>query len=216
MKIKTNDGDMNVAGQGQGIFNSVGAGLGIASFLGMGANNGCGNNNGFLGGLFGNNNCGGCPVNQKELAYAIELATAREEDAKIFNEARRNDEKIAGVVKEVTDGLIKVGVAVAENSKELGCLKVKVENNREAAKAYTDSEVRHEAQLRKAADENLASWTTAELCKKIDGKLTINGDDICWHKCHPVLEQCSCGSETNPFNIKVVTDAVMAALNAKK
>ena len=208
MKIKTNEGDMNVTGYGQGIYNSVGASLGIASFLGMGANNGgCCNNGGLLGGLFGGNNhngCCGCPVDQKELHYAIELAscrgreyaleTARAEDAKIFAEARRSDDKIAGVVKEVTDGLIKVGVAVAENSKELECLKVEVKRNREEARSYTDAAVAHESQIRTLSDTNLKAYVDNALCHKIDGVLRIDGSQICYNP-------CPCGKETDPFYV---------------
>lgn len=217
MKIKTNDGEMNVTGYGQGVYNTVGASAGIAALLGLGNNNGCGNNGGLLGNLFGgnNNNCCGCPVSEKELRYASALAacqahsdalaTAREEDAKIFRESRRSDERIESVVKDTTEALIKTGVAVAENSKALECLKVEVQRNREEAKSYTDNRVTQEAQLRKAADDNIAAWTQAELNKKISGHLTINGDDICYHSCKPVMCNSNCmGTQLNPV---VVTEA---------
>ena len=227
--------EMNVTSQGQGTYNTVGASLGIASFLGMGANgNGCGGG-GLLGNLFGNNNnhCCSCPVDQKELAYAIELAscrgreyalaTAREEDAKIFGEARRNDDKIAAVLKETNTGLIAIGNGVTRLDSKVACIEERLnwmqkedERNLREAKDYTDTRVNAEAQLRKAGDENVAAWTQKELCHKIDGELTINGDQVCYHRCKPILEQCSCGSESNPFNVKVITDAFLAALATKK
>lgn len=232
MVLKGMDGqEHKVTSQGQGTLNTVLGSLGTASFLGMGANgNGC-NGSGLLGNLFGNN-CHSCPVDQKELAYAIELAscrgreyalaTAREEDAKIFNEARRNDDKIAGVVKEVTQGLIAVGNGVSRLDSKVSCIEERLnwmqkedERNLREAKNYTDTRVNAEAQLRKAGDENVAAWASKELCRKIDGELTINGDQVCYHGCKPVLQQCPCGTETNPINIKVLADALLKAVKEK-
>ena len=214
MKIKTQDGEMNVTGQNQGTYNTIAGSLGLASFLGMGAQNGC-NGNGFLGNLFGgnNNNCCGCPATQKELYYATALAQsqsdryseqiARQEAEKAFLESRRVDDKISAVVKETTDNLIKTGVAVAENAKALECLKVEVGRNREEARTYTDNRVSPEAQLRKAADDNLASWVNSELCKKIEGVLRIDGSQICY-------DPCPCGKESDPFYVSQVKSSAKA------
>lgn len=85
--VKSTDGyDVKVPSQGQVSYNSVAGSLGIASFLGLNANNilgGCGN-----GGLFGgwgrNGNCGcspaDMPVTRYEMAMQNELAA---KDSKI-------------------------------------------------------------------------------------------------------------------------------------
>ena len=205
MKIKTNDGEYNVASQGVG---GTALGLGIAgTALGlMNGNGGCGNN-GLFGGLFGsnnNNNCCGCVVHEKELNYAAALAQcqseryseqiARQEAEKAFLESRRVDDKISAVVKETTDNLIKTGVAVAENAKALECLKIAVERNREEAKSYTDAAISHESQIRTLSDTNLKGYFDKELCKKIDGVLRIDGSQICY-------DPCPCGKETDPFYV---------------
>lgn len=75
--VKTNGGyDVKVPSKGQVDYNTVAGSLGLASFLGLGANN-CNNGGGLLGGLFGNRNCG-CSedhcVNRYELAMEKELA----------------------------------------------------------------------------------------------------------------------------------------------
>ena len=178
--------------------------------LGLMGNNGCGcGNNGILGNLFGgnNNNCCGCPVSQRELAYATELATcqanrysdqvARAESEKVFLESRRVDEKINQVVKDTTEGLIKTGVAVAENAKALECLKLEVSRNRDEAKSYTDAAVAHESQIRTLSDTNLKSYFDNALCHKIDGVLRIDGSQICY-------DPCPCGKESDPFYVSQV------------
>ena len=85
--IKTTDGyDMKVPSQGQANFNSVGAGAGIASFLGLNAGNllnGLGWGNGYGNG-WGRTGCGcspaDMPVTRYEMAMQNELAS---KDSKI-------------------------------------------------------------------------------------------------------------------------------------
>lgn len=231
MKIKGMDGnEHNVTSQGQGTLNTVLGSIGTAGVLF--GNNGCGcNGGGLFGNIFGGNGRNGnnCCVDQQELYYATELAacrgreyalsTAREEDAKIFAESRRTDDKIAGVLKETNQGLIAVANGVSRNDVRLACLEEKVQwireesaRNLKEAKDYTDHRVDCEAQLRKAGDDNLAAWTQGELNKKIDGTMKINGDEIAWNRCRPVLEACPCGSEANPYNVNVtVQQAAQAA-----
>ena len=219
--------EKKVTSLGQGNFNSVGAGAGIAALLGQ-MNGGCGgcNNGGLLGGLFGGNRNCDCYVNKTELALSQQVAAlqaekyadmiAREEAALIFNESRRQDDKIAGVIKETTDGLIKVGTAVAEQSKEIACLKVEVARNREDAKNYTDQRVDMEAELRKAADQNVLAYTNAELAKKISGTLVLPESEINFGGCKPVLCNTRClGTEGNPINVDIVELANQVARQIK-
>lgn len=213
----------SVTSYGQGVYNTVGASAGIASFLGLGANGGC--NGGILGGLFGGNNGGSCHVDQRELAYATELAACKGREYALAI-ARDEDDRRAETVKQLTDGLLAVGNGVSRLDAKVACLEKDVaflqresERNLREAKEYTDNAVAHEAQLRKAADDNLASWTQSELNKKIDGTLKMNGDEIAWNRCKPVLEQCGCGSYQNPYFIgatdsmvTAITESVIAAI----
>lgn len=235
MKIKGMNGDEHsVASAGVG---NTALGLGIAgTALGLGAmnGNGCGNS-GLLGALFGGNcgnNGGNCLVDQRELAYATALAacqgrefalsTARQEDAAIFAESRRTDDRLAAVLEQTNKGLVDVGVGVARLDSKVQCLEKDIEylrnndaRNLNEAKEYTDCKVNAEAQLRKAGDDNIASWTQAELNKKIDGTLKIDGGMISYGSCKPVLQSCPCGSEQSPFNVNVIIErAVEAAVQA--
>lgn len=229
MRIKGMDGqEHNVTGQGQGNLNTVLGAIGTAGVLG---GNRCGG--GLFGGLFGggcNDNCD--TVSQRELAYAVSLAacqgreyaleTARQEAAAIFAESRRTDDKIAGVVKETNQGLVAVGNGVSRLDAKVQCLEEKLgwireESNRNLreSKEYTDCRVTAEAQLRKAGDDNIVAWTQGELNKKIDGTLKLDGGQISYGSCKPVLQNCPCGSEQNPFNVNVVIEqAVAAAIKA--
>ena len=101
MKVKGADGyEHSVTGQGQGNYNSVGASLGIASFLGINAN-------GLLGGI-GRNNGGGCrnaedtPVSRYEAAMMQELAN---KDGKIalLESNIYTDSKIADVYERLNN-----------------------------------------------------------------------------------------------------------------
>lgn len=229
MRIKGMDGqEHNVTGQGQGNLNTVLGAIGTAGVLG---GNRCGG--GLFGGLFGggcNDNCD--TVSQRELAYAVSLAacqgreyaleTARQEAAAIFAESRRTDDKIAGVVKETNQGLVAVRNGVSRLDAKVQCLEEKLgwvreESNRNLreSKEYTDCRVTAEAQLRKAGDDNIVAWTQGELNKKIDGTLKLDGGQISYGSCKPVLQNCPCGSEQNPFNVNVVIEqAVAAAIKA--
>lgn len=242
MKLDVNGQSYSVGSQGQTNLNTVLGALGTASFLGMGGNNGCGCGNGILGGLFGGNNCGnnGC-VSQQELGYAVALAAcqgreyalaaARQEDALVFNEARRTDDKIANVLKQTNDGLIAVGNGVSRLDVKTACLEEKLNWIREEsarnlaeAKAYTDHRVDCEAKERQAADQNILAYTNGELAKKINGELVIGGDQIRYSGCSPVLCNTSCqGTASNPVfinskstDVEAITAAVLAAIKASQ
>ena len=220
MTIKGGDGlDHKVSSTGKV---NTALGFGIAgTALGIMNNSGdCGT---LLGGILGGKNHN-CCVNKTELALSQQVAAlqaekyadaiAREEAALIFSESRRQDDKTAEVIKDTTTSLIQIGNAVAGQSKEIACLQIEVARNREEAKAYTDMKVDYEAQLRKAADENLASWTQAELNKKITGVLTLPESEINFSGCKPILCNDRClGTPSNPVNVDLIIDqAVKTAL----
>lgn len=229
MKIDTGGQSYNVVGQGQGTYNTVGASLGIASFLGMGANNGCGN--GILGGLFGGN-CGNnnCCVSQREGALALALSEARSKE-QALELARQEDAKIADVLKQTNDGLIQVANGVSRNDVRLSCLEEKVQwireesaRNLREAKEYADHLVACEAKERQAADQNILAYTNGELAKKISGELVIGGDQIRYGGCQPVLCNTNClGTKSNPVflnsntaDVTAITQAVLAAIKASQ
>ena len=101
MKVKGADGyEHSVTGQGQGNYNTVGASLGIASFLGINANN-------VLGGLSRNNGCNcsnpqDTPVSRYEAAMMQELAS---KDGKIalLESNIYTDSKIADVYERLNN-----------------------------------------------------------------------------------------------------------------
>ncbi len=222
MTIKGIDGvDHKVASKGR-VDTALGFGI-AGTALGV-LNGGNGSGGGILGGILGGNGCNSCYVNKTELALSQQVAAlqaekyadaiAREESALIFEESRRQDDKTAEIIKDTTSALITIGNTVAGQAKELACLQVEVGRNREEAKSYTDMQVNYEAQLRKAADENIASWTQGELNKKISGVLTLPESEINFTGCKPVLCNDRClGTPSNPVNVDILIDqAVKAAL----
>lgn len=228
MKLDVNGQSYSVGSQGQTNLNTVLGALGTASFLGMGGNNGCGCGNGILGGLFGGNNCGnnGC-VSQREGALALALSEARSKE-QALELARQEDAKIADVLKQTNTGLIEVATGLTRVDAKVACLEKDIAYMKETAqrnfvdsKAYTDMMVEHEAQLRKAGDDNIAAWTQTELNKKIDGTLKLDGNMVSYSACRPVLQACPCGSEQNPYfinsstaDVTAITTAVLNAIKA--
>lgn len=226
MKLDVNGQSYSVGSQGQTDLNTVLGALGTASFLGMGGNNGCGN--GILGGLFGGNNCGNnCCVSQREGALALALSEARSKE-QALELARQEDAKIADVLKQTNTGLIEVATGLTRVDAKVACLEKDIAYMKETAqrnfvdsKAYTDMMVEHEAQLRKAGDDNIAAWTQTELNKKIDGTLKLDGNMVSYSACRPVLQACPCGSEQNPYfinsstaDVTAITTAVLNAIKA--
>lgn len=228
MKLDVNGQSYSVGSQGQTDLNTVLGALGTASFLGMGGNNGCGCGNGILGGLFGGNNCGNnCCVSQREGALALALSEARSKE-QALELARQEDAKIADVLKQTNTGLIEVATGLTRVDAKVACLEKDIAYMEETAqrnfvdsKAYTDMMVEHEAQLRKAGDDNIAAWTQTELNKKIDGTLKLDGNMVSYSACRPVLQACPCGSEQNPYfinsstaDVTAITQAVLNAIKA--
>lgn len=107
--VKSTDGyDVKVPSQGQVTYNSVGASLGIASFLGLNAGNilgGCGNGGGlFNWGNRSNGNCGCSPCDQAvtryEMAMQHELA-AKDSKIALLESNIFTDQKITETYKEL-------------------------------------------------------------------------------------------------------------------
>jgi hypothetical protein len=95
MEIKTSDGVQNVTGMGQGVYNTIAGSLGLASFLGLGNGNGCGNG---LAGLFGGNRngCGNGCVSNEILDLAMRIA-AKDSEIALLKSEQNTENKIADV-----------------------------------------------------------------------------------------------------------------------
>lgn len=122
MRIKGSDGqDYHVTGQGQGNYNTVGASAGIASFLGINANN-------LLGGLGNRCGCGGSGADGAISRY----------EAGMMNELAGKDSKIALLEAQIyTDQQTdkKVGEAIAFVRGEMKELAAEVRANKDAQNA---------------------------------------------------------------------------------
>lgn len=227
MKIDTGGQSYNVASAATG---NTALGFGIAgTALGLMNGNRCGNNGGLLGGLLGGNCGNDCYVTEREQNLAIALAQAQSRE-QALELARQEDAKIADVLKQTNDGLIQVANGLTRVDAKVACLEKDIAYMKETAqrnfvdsKAYTDMQVAHEAQLRKAGDDNIAAWTQTELNKKIDGTLKLDGGSVSWNGCRPILQSCPCGSEQSPYfvnsstaDVTAITQAVLAAIKASQ
>lgn len=94
MRIKTNDGDYNVTGQGQGSLNTVLGAVGTAGALGM--------FNGGLGGLFGNRHPEGDdrPVTRYEMSLIRESISKDAEISRLRSQ-EYTDRAMAGVQMQI-------------------------------------------------------------------------------------------------------------------
>lgn len=100
----------SVTGAGQGVYNTVGASLGIASFLGLNGGN-------LLGGGWNNN--GGCcsdntMVNRYELNMTREADSLKSENA-LLRAQVYTDQKLVDVVKDYTAQINALGAEVRAN-----------------------------------------------------------------------------------------------------
>lgn len=173
----------------------TGLGLGIAGTA-LGLLNG--NGNGILGGLFGNG------VNTATelagLGAVNELAKKEAELAKekaerytdqqvlgsvkgIFDEFRKEDEKIAGVLKDVTTGFLEVGNAVSRMDKEIECIKTTMTKDQEInalkmanVKSELSGAIALESERRVAGDQNLYCYVNSTF---VPGKLVMPLSSLC-------------------------------------
>lgn len=164
--IRTNEGyDVKVPSMGQVNYNTVGASLGIASFLGLGGN-GC-NNGGLLGGLFGNrgNNCG-CEsdhvVNRYELAMEQALA-AKDSRIALLEANTYNDQKTLELYRYIDAQLNAINNRLAaQDVRNQGV----ADAIREVSKDI-DAKVSLEAERRCCADQRLVAYMNGTFAPKL-------------------------------------------------
>lgn len=161
--VKSTDGyDVKVPSQGEVTYGTVAGSLGLASFLGLGANNGGG---GLLGNLFGNRNCG-CSedhcVNRYELAMEKELAAKDSKiallEATIFTDKKSLElyQYIDGQLKEVREFICEQKVRNQGNGDAIRELDRKI-----------DSAVALEAERRCCADQRIVSYANGTFAPKV-------------------------------------------------
>lgn len=185
--VKSTDGyDVKVPSNGQVNYNTVAGSLGLASFLGLGANNGGG---GLLGNLFGNRN--GCCnedhcVNRYELAMEKELA-AKDSRIALLEANTYNDQKMLELFK-YFDGKFNEFNAwrAAQDVRNQGV----ADAIREVSKDI-DTKVNLEAERRCCADQRIVAYVNGTFATKAVADFTPAATSTPLTTYNPLC--CECG-----------------------
>lgn len=167
--VKSTDGyDVKVPSQGEVTYGTVAGSLGLASFLGLGANN---NGGGILGGLFGNRNGGCCSedhcVNRYELAMEKELA-AKDSRIALLEANTYNDQKMLEVYKYFDGKFNELNAwRAAQEVRNQGV----ADAIREVSKDI-DYKVNLEAERRCCADQRIVAYVNGTFAPKAVADLT--------------------------------------------
>ena len=163
--VKSVDGyDVKVPSMGQVNYNSVAGSLGLASFLGLGMNNGC--NGGILGGLFGNRSGNGCcesdhVVNRYELAMEQQLA-AKDSRIALLEANTYNDQKTLELYRYIDGKLNTIEARLAaQDVRNQGV----ADAIREVSKDI-DYKVNLEAERRCCADQRIVAYANGIFAPK--------------------------------------------------
>ena len=162
--VKSTDGyDVKVPSQGEVTYGTVAGSLGLASFLGLGANN---NGGGILGGLLGGNRNGCCEsdhvVNRYELAMEKELA-AKDSRIALLESTIFTDKKSLELYQYIDGQLKEVREFICEQ-------KVRNQGNGDAIRELDrkiDSAVALEAERRCCADQRIVSYVNGTFAPKV-------------------------------------------------
>ena len=173
--VKTTDGyDVKVPSMGQVGYNTVAGSLGLASFLGLGAN---GNGNGILGGLLGGNRNGcGCSedhtVNRYELAMQQELA-AKDSKIALLEANTYNDAKTLELYRYIDAQLNSINNRLAaQDVRNQGV----ADAIREVSKDI-DYKVNLEAERRCCADQRIVAYANGTFAPKVIVGFTPDATD---------------------------------------
>lgn len=186
--VKSSEGyDVRVPSNGQVNLNTVLGSLGTASFLGMGANNGCGGGilSNFLGGNCNNNGCN-TMVNRYEMAMQNELA-AKDSKIALLEANIYGDQKLLEVYKYV-DGELK------DIRAELGRQAVINERTSNSIIAV-QSNIEREAERRCCADNSIITYVNATFYPKMVADVTTTGTETTAQTLYnplPVCKPCGC------------------------
>ncbi len=161
--VKSTDGyDVKVPSMGQVNYNTVAGSLGLASFLGLGANN---NGGGIIGNLLGNRN-GGCSedhcVNRYELAMEKELA-AKDSRIALLESTIFTDGKTLELYRYIDGKLNAIESRLAaQDVRNQGV----ADAIREVSKDI-DYKVNLEAERRCCADQRIVSYANGTFAPKV-------------------------------------------------
>ena len=186
--VKSTDGyDVKVPSQGEVTYGTVAGSLGLASFLGLGANNG-NNGGGILGNLFGNR--GGCCsedhcVNRYELAMEKELASKDGEIA-LLKANTYNDQKALELYRYIDGKLNEINARLAgQDVRNQGF----VDAFRELSKDI-DNKVNLEAERRECADNKIVCYANSVFAPKLVADYTAGTTTTAMTTFNPL---CCCG-----------------------
>ena len=186
--VKTIDGyDVKVPSQGQVNYNTVAGSLGLASFLGLGANN---NGGGILGGLLGGNRNGCCEsdhvVNRYELAMQQELA-AKDSRIALLEANTYNDQKTLELYRYIDAQLNSINNRLAaQDVRNQGV----ADAIREVSKDI-DYKVNLEAERRCCGDQRIVAYVNGTFAPKAVAAFTAGTDTTVLNTYNPLC--CECG-----------------------
>lgn len=189
--IKTADGyDVKVPSQGQVDYGTVAGSLGIASFLGLNANN-------LLGGMWGGNRCAAPACSEDHLVTRYELAqeqTIAEKDAEIslLKANTYNDQKTLELYRYV-DG--KFGAIEARLAEQAVRNQGVADAIREVSKDI-DTKVALEAERRSCADQRIVAYVNGTFAQKLIAEYTAGTTTTLSPTYNPL---CCCDGNGNAF-----------------
>lgn len=186
--VKSTDGyDVKVPSQGEVTYNTVAGSLGLASFLGLGANN---NGGGILGGLLGGNRNGCCEsdhvVNRYELAMEKELA-AKDSRIALLESTIFTDKKSLELYQYIDGQLKEVREFICEQ-------KVRNQGNGDAIRELDrkiDSAVALEAERRCCADQRVVAYVNGTFAPKAVADFTPATTSTPLTTYNPLCCECS-------------------------
>ena len=180
--------DVKVPSMGQANYNSVAGSLGLASFLGLGAN---GNGNGLLGNLFGGNRNGCCEsdhlVNRYELAMEQQLA-AKDSRIALLEANTYNDQKTLELYRYI-DGKLNIidQRLAAQDVRNQGV----ADAIREVSKDI-DYKVNLEAERRCCADQRIVAYANGIFAPKAVAAFTPDATATTVLTTYNPLCECEC------------------------
>ena len=186
--VKGTDGyDVKVPQQGQVTYNSVAGSLGLASFLGLGANN---NGGGILGGLLGGNRNGCCEsdhvVNRYELAMEQQLA-AKDSRIALLEANTYNDQKTLELYRYIDGKLNTIEARLAaQDVRNQGV----ADAIREVSKDI-DYKVNLEAERRCCADQRIISYANGTFATKLIADYTAGTTTTAMETFNPLCCECN-------------------------
>jgi hypothetical protein len=186
--VKSTDGyDVKVPSQGEVTYGTVAGSLGLASFLGLGANNG-NNGGGLLGNLFGNRNCG-CSedhcVNRYELAMEQQLA-AKDSRIALLEANTYNDQKTLELYRYIDAQLNAINNRLAaQDVRNQGV----ADAIREVSKDI-DYKVNLEAERRCCADQRIVSYANGTFATKLIADYTAGTTTTAMETSNPLCCDC--------------------------